>query len=254
MKYLTLIFSAFFILIFFSASTNGQEKSSGVTISIPIADKNAKDGNIISSTAKGYGLSKLPYDSSIFGVITENPSLFIENVNLSDTKPVISIGKAYVLVSTINGEVKANDLITTSTIPGVGQKATVNGFILGVALQDYVEPNKDKVSKILVSVNPKFNASFTEQGNLLQILKSGLDAFPISPLATLRYLLAAIIVATTFILGFVYFGKVARTGVEALGRNPLAGRSITLGILFNLILTLGIMAIGLGIAYLILVL
>ena len=251
MRYLILGISALTLLVLLHAETIAQDTSSGVAISIPITDKNAKDGNIISSTPKGYTLSKLPYDSSIYGVITENPSLFIENINLQGTKPVLSNGKAFVSVSTINGNIKTNDLITSSTIPGVGQKAKVNGFILGVALQNYTEPNKDKIGKILVSVNPKFNAT---QRNLLQIIKSGLDAFPLSPLASLRYLLAAIIVATTFILGFVYFGKVARTGVQALGRNPLAGRSITLGILFNLLLTLGIMSIGLGIAYLILVL
>lgn len=253
MRYLIVAFSIITLIILFSAITNAQDTSSGVAISIPIADKNAKDGSIISSSAKGYALSSLPYDQSVYGVITEHPSVFIENVNLSDTKPVLSQGKAYVLVSTVNGKIKINDLITTSTISGVGQKSTINGFILGVALQDYSEPNKGKIGKILVSINPRFNASFTDQSNLLELLKSGLDAFPISPVASLRYLLAAIIVIITFVLGFMYFGKVARTGVEALGRNPLAGRSITLGIVFNLLLTLAIMAIGLGIAYLILV-
>lgn len=259
MKYSALIKFIFRLTVFIFLLTSpitsyAQEASSGVTISITIIDKNAKDGNIIVSTSKGYALSKIPYDPNIYGVITENPSLFIENINLSDTKPVLSKGKAKVLVSTINGNIKTNDLITTSAIPGVGQKETINGFILGVALQNYTEPNKDKIGKILVSINPRFNGSFTAQGNLLQLLRSGLDAFPLAPLASLRYVLAGIITTITFVLGFMYFGKVARTGVEALGRNPLAGRMIQLSIVLNLLLTLAIMAIGLGIAYLILVL
>jgi len=253
MKYLIIAFAAFTFLIFFSAKTNAQT-SSGVAISIPISDKNAKDGSIISSSTKGYILSSVSYDPSIYGVITEDPSVFIENVNLSGTKPVITSGKAYVTVSTINGEIEVNDFITTSEIKGVGQKAKINGFVLGTALEGYSEPDRNKIGKILVSINPRYNAAFTAQGNLLQLLRSGLDAFPLAPLASFRYILAAIIVIITFVLGFMYFGKVARTGVEALGRNPLAGRSITLGILFNLILTLAIMAIGLAIAYLILVL
>jgi hypothetical protein len=254
MKNLIIAFLAITALIFFFDPTSAQETSSGVTISIPIIDKNAKDGNIISSTPKGYGLSNIPYDSSIYGVISENPSVFIENVNLSDTKPVLSNGKAFVLVSTINGEIKINDLITTSTIRVVGQKATTNGFILGTAMQGYAETDKDKTGKILASINPRYNASYTAQGNLLELLRSGLDAFSLSPLASLRYILAALIAAASFILGFIFFGKVARTGVEAIGRNPLAGRTIQLSIVLNLLLTLTIMAIGLGIAYLILVL
>ncbi|KKW33506.1 MAG: hypothetical protein UY78_C0010G0001, partial [Parcubacteria group bacterium GW2011_GWA1_53_13] len=39
------------------------------------------------------------------------------------------------------------------------------------------------------------------------------------------------------------------TGVEALGRNPLAGRLIEFGVFLNLFLTLGIIAIGIIIAY-----
>jgi len=252
MKYSALI--VFIFLLISPIGAYAQETSSGVAISIPITDENAKDGSIISSSAKGYALSRLAYDLSTYGVVTENPSVFIENVNLEGTKPVLSQGKAYVLVSTVNGEIKANDLIATSTIPGVGQKSTINGFVLGVALESYAEKDKNKTGKILVSINPRYNGSFTAQGNLLQLLRSGLDAFPLSPLVSLRYLLAAIITIITFVLGFTYFGRVARTGVEALGRNPLASRTISLGIVLNLLLTLAIMAIGLGIAYLILVL
>lgn len=253
MRYLiTIILSVFAFLNLFPANTDGQETSSGVTISIPIADKNAKDGNIISSTLKGYALSSLPYDQSVYGVITENPSVFIENINLSDTKPVLSNGKAYVLVSTANGNIKTNDLIATSAIAGVGQKATINGYILGVALQDYAEPNT--IGKILVSVDPRYNGSFIAlRGNILQILRDAPKEALTSPFNFIRYLLAALVALVAFTIGLIYFGKTARSGVEALGRNPLAAKMIQLGILFNLFLTLVIIAVGLGIAYLILV-
>ena len=259
MKYSALIIFIFtFCLlslgILIPQPTYAQGQSSGLAISIPITDKNAKDGSIISSTPKGYALSSLPYDQSIYGVITENPSVFIENINLSDTKPVLSNGKAYVLVSTINGNIKTNDLITTSAIAGVGQKATINGFILGTALQSYTEKDKNKVGKILVSVNPRYNGSFTAlRGNILQILKEAPKEAFVSPFNFFRYLLAALVALAAFMIGLIYFGKTARTGVEALGRNPLAGRMIMLGVLFNLLLTLVIIGVGLAIAYLILV-
>lgn len=255
MKYLIFGFAAFTFLISFSAKTSGQETSSGVAISIPIADKDAKDGSIIASSANGYILTSIPYDPSIFGVITEEPSLFIENAKLSDTKPVVSLGKAYIAVSTINGAIAVNDFVTSSEIKGVGQKATINGFILGTALQNYSEVDPNKIGKIQVSLDPRFNSSFTGfRGNLIELLRDAGGIYTVSPLASFRYLLAALIAIFSFLLGFVYFGRVARSGVEAMGRNPLATRMIQLGIFFNLLLTLGIMTVGFGIAYLILIL
>ncbi len=255
MKYLVILFSALALLMFFSSNTSGEGKPSGVAISIPIADKDAKDGSIISSSAKGYVLSSVPYDPSLYGVITEDPSLFIENKNLHGAKPVITSGKAFVQVSTINGAIRVNDFITSSEIPGVGQKSTLNGFVLGTALQNYSEVDPNKIGKIQVSIHPRFNSAFIGlRGNLIQILRDAGGIYNLSPLASFRYILAAIIAIISFVLGFIYFGKVARTGVEALGRNPLAGRTIQLGIVFNLIITIGIMALGLGIAYLILIL
>lgn len=255
MKYLIIAFAAFAVLISFSANTNGQDKSSGLAISIPITDKDAKDGSIISSSARGYVLTSVPYDPSVYGVITEDPSLFIQNTNLPGTKPVVSSGKAFVAVSTINGAIRVNDFITSSEIPGVGQKASINGFVLGTALQNYSEIDPNKIGKIQVSIAPRFNSAFIGlRGNLIQILRDAGGIYNLSPLASFRYILAAIIAILSFLLGFIYFGRVAKTGVEALGRNPLAGRTIQLGIVFNLIITIGIMALGLGIAYLILIL
>lgn len=242
----------------YAAELQGSDVSSGVAISTPIKDKNAKDGSIIASTPEGYSASKITYDPSIYGVLTLTPAVYIENKGGKDsenTKPVITLGKAFVQVSTINGPIKINDFITTSTIPGVGQKATSNGFIIGTALETYQETDTKKVGKILVSVNPRYNGSFIGiRSNLLQALKDPRNAFALSPLASLRYLLSAFIIIASFVLGFVYFGRVARTGVEALGRNPMASKIIGLGMVLNVGLTMAIIGVGLGLAFLILVL
>ena len=243
--------------------------SSGLAISVPIADKNAKDGSIISSTSKGFTLSNIDYDPSIYGVISQNPALFIEKTaGFSNTKPVMTSGHVQVLVSTSNGAISENDFITTSGVPGVGQKAKINGFIVGTALEKF-NPNKSEcvstrskkldqfvcMGKIMVAVNPHYNgSSIGTRGNIIQVIKDSGNVFSLFPLVSFRYLLAALIAIIAFVLGFIYFGRVARTGVEALGRNPLASRMISLGIFFNLLLTVGIMAIGLAIAYLILIL
>src|SRR3989344_522285 len=258
MKYTALIVVILFLLalgIFSPISIYAQSKSVGTALSVSISDKNAKDGHIIISTPKGYVLTSLAYDSNMYGVLTESPAVFLQNTDEPTAKPVIHNGKVYVLVSSINGKIKKNDFITTSTIAGVGQKADRNGMILGTALEDYANSNPKITGKILVSVNPHFNASFADtKTNVLEVLKNAGDPSTLTQLTSLRYVVAAGIVLVTFGIGFVYFGRVTSRGVEALGRNPLASRMIQINLVLNLILMVVIVIVGLGIGYMILIL
>lgn len=230
--------------------------SAGVAISIDIAGSNIRDGSVVSSSSKGYKLTSNEYDPAIAGVISESPAVAIKNeIRTSTTHEMISNGNAYVLVSSANGNINKNDYLTSSTTPGVAQKATVDGFVLGVALENYSSSNPKSTGKILANIEPHYNATFiTTKTNLIDSIRTTIGSPFLSPLTTLRYLLAALIAILSFILGFVYFGRVVKTGVEALGRNPLAERSILTGIIFNLATTIIIMGIGLGISYLILIL
>jgi F0F1-type ATP synthase membrane subunit c/vacuolar-type H+-ATPase subunit K len=258
MKYAAPIVSAlslFILGVFLPASIYAQDKSVGTAVSVSIIDKNVKDGNLITSTSGGYKLTTIAYDSNVYGVYTESPSVFLQNTADTQTKPVTNSGKASVLVSSINGNIKKNDFITTSTILGVGQKATRNGMILGTALQDYSSSDQKAIGKILVAINPHFNASFEDnKTNILEVLKNASDPTTLTQLTSLRYVLAAVIVLTSFIVGFVYFGRITSKGVEALGRNPLASRMIQGNLILNLGLMVVIVAVGLGLGYLILVL
>lgn len=252
------LFSKHFIQKTQAQQSTGFDASSGVAISVPIKDKNAKDGSIITATPNGYIASTITYDPAIYGVLSLNPATYLINKSgkgATDAKPVITFGKAFVQVSTVNGAIKTNDYITSSNFAGVGQKSTSNGYVIGTALENYNNSDPKKTGKILIVVDPHFNGSFLAvRGNILQSLKSASGATGVTPLTSLRYLIAAIVVIIAFVLGFLYFGRVARSGVEAMGRNPLAGRMIQVGIIMNLLLTVAIIGVGLGIAYLILTL
>lgn len=256
MKYTALIiFITGLVVCLSPISVYAQNTSAGTALSIPITDKNVKDGNIIVATSKGYGLTTTAYDSNVYGVYTEAPAIFLENTDDPQAKPVITSGKAYILVSSINGNIKKNDFITTSTIAGVGQKATRNGMILGTALADYSNSNQKVTGKILVAVNPHFNASFADtKTNVLEVLRNASDPTTLTQATSLRYVVAAGIVLIAFGVGFVFFGRVTSSGVEALGRNPLASRTIQLSLVLNLVLMIVIIIVGLGIGYMILIL
>lgn len=231
--------------------------STGMAAPILVEDENAADGNIISLKDGKYVLSKEAYDGEIFGVISENPAFAVEGEPQEKTKLVITTGNAYVTVTTQGGPIKVGDDITTSTAPGVGQRAENKGNILGTAMENYEEADSAKVGKILVSVSITYNAPLQAvranlRDNLLTFLKLGADAPFIAPLTSLRYILAALSALAAFVFGFIFFGRLAKTSVEAMGRNPLAISSIQMGVIFNFLLTLAIMFVGLGLAYLIL--
>lgn len=252
---LTLVFTSFASAARLVKAGSSENMSSGLAITLPI-DENVKDGAIISLGTKGYTASKITYDPSMVGVIAQNPALSLQSKNDSaKNKLIITSGKVYTLVSTTNGNIKKNDFITSSKIAGVGQKVNTNGFIVGMALDNYSNSNPQKIGKILVSVNPRYNGSFVAlRTDLLSTLRAiGTDLL-IYPLASLRYLLAAVVSIIAFAVGFFYFGRIAKSSVEALGRNPLAGRTIQINTILNLILTIVIIFVGLAIAYLILVL
>lgn len=227
--------------------------STGTGYSIPI-EQESQEGNIISFVNGKYVLSFKEYDSSIFGVVTDEPSTSVEDLNLEKYKLVVNSGESLVTVVNKNGDIRKGDFITTSTLPGVGMKATKSGQVIGTALEDYYATNSDEVGKISVFLNVKSQfISLSGTTNILSALKSGLESPFLTPVITLRYILATLVTGASFVIGFVSFGKISGSSVEALGRNPLAGTSIKRVVFFNFLLTFIIMMGGLFIAYLILI-
>lgn len=232
------------------------QASFGLAVPIEVNSTNPKDGDIISSSPKGYILSTTAYDPGLFGVITTNPALSLENIPASpQAHLVISSGNAYVNVSSSNGTINRFDNVTSSSKPGVGVRATDNGYIIGVALESYGNTNTKLTGKILVSVWPHYVGINTgsSRTNLLKNLQTFAKGGYVTPVDLLRYLLAALMTIIAFVLGFIYFGRVAMKGIESLGRNPMAARTIQLSIVLNVLLAVGIIGIGLAISYFILI-
>jgi len=237
-----------------SASAQTNDISSGVASYITLA-ASVEEGDIIRLTKNGYDLTKTPYDPLVFGVVVENPAVALENTSNPNNKPVLTSGKAYVKVSTANGNIQKGDLIAPSNIPGVGQKATEDGYVLGVAQQSFSAKDPKQIGKILILLNITYApVSSNSTSNLLEIFKLTVSAPYLSPLNALRYVFAALLVIISFVIAVGFFGKVSSIGVEAIGRTPLAGKLIALGVAFHILLALGIIAVGIAIAYFILVL
>lgn len=224
----------------------------GIGQLIQIKDLKAQEGDIVSYNNKGYFLSGKAYDPSIIGVISNLPAVTLEDKVEKNDQYILTSGTALVRVTAANGAIKVGDLISTSKTKGVGQKSTQEGYIIGNALEPY---SAKGVGKIEVSIHPGFNTStITLRTNLLNSFNLALSSPFQSPVNALRYFMAGIIAILALGAGLMFFGRVTSRGIEALGRNPLATTAIIISIIINLVLALGIMAVGIGIAYFVLIL
>ena len=193
----------------------------------------------------------------MFGVVTTTPSVQLVSESTPSGKlqyPVVSSGKIQVRVSSVNGVIKAGDFVTSSEISGVAGKALKSGYVLGTAVDSWEIEDTEQIGVIGVNLGIKpavMSAKATT--NLIGMIKEGVEASFLSPLSALRYVVAGIIATASVVAGLIFFGKVARGGIESIGRNPLAGKMIQFSVVMNVILTAAIMLVGVAIGYLILV-
>ncbi len=231
------------------------QATSGIAFNIPVADSEAKESDIICGSDEGFIRCNNEYDPQIHGVVTENPAISLEAASDEETRLIVTSGIAKVKVSAKNGNITKGGLITSSNTSGVGQLASRNGYVLGTAIDEFSSDNLEDTSLINVAINIHPAAGLAgPRSDLLQVLRQGLQAPLFEPLASLRYILAAAIILMAFTLGFIYFGRVARTGVEAIGRNPLASKIIQFSVVLHILITIVIILAGLGMAYLVLIL
>ncbi len=251
----------FFLVLMFllmmgsSGQVLAQSIDLGVAIPVTVTEGEVPLGSVICNAGDEYVLCNQEFQVEMFGVVVASPAAAIVATNIPNSFSVITSGRAVVRVNASRGAIVQGDLVTSSTTPGIGVKAVKNGFVLGTALEGWESGDPNQVGQIEVSikVHPSLNLQSIGE-NLFETLREGLSVPFLDPLSALRYLAAAVIVVVSFVVGFIYFGRVAKAGVEAIGRNPLAGARIQMAVVVQVLLTLGVGAIGLGLAYLILVL
>ncbi len=223
------------VLVSPPAETGGDRPnlniSGAVATRVPVADGQLEDGDIVSIVNDAYALSRAPYDDAVLGVVSADPVIVVGGSE--GGVPVVTSGQAMVRVSTVNGPIESGDYVTTSAIPGIGMRADAFGKVVGIALARFNAASRDALGRIPVAVSVQY--------------RGGTGVFALS--GVLQSALALTIAFTTMLFGFMYFGRVARGAVDAIGRNPLAARTIEINAAFNFLLTIGMIAIGVVIAY-----
>lgn len=222
---------------------------------LAISDPEAVDGDIVSLGTEEQTLvrSTKSYDERIYGALVENPVMVYRTL---DTLPVTRSGDVYINVTTIGGPITVGDYITSSPIPGKGQKASeLNGYMVGVALtvfdgSDGVPLDHDGKSyssgkvKVTVGIGPASPVVVKAAGGVLGTLRQIVTAilYNISVSRDLekiiRYIIAALVATVIVYTGYRAFGVNITRGIEAIGRNPLAKVTIQSMIIVNVIMLL----------------
>lgn len=242
---------AFFILSTNVTNVYSQDSSFGFSTRHKVKGETVLDGYIVSNSVDGYEVTTEAYQPNMAGVVTERPAIEIANseTETEATYPISSNGESLVWVSLANGEIKQGDYITSSPFEGIGMKATRNGWVVGVALSGTNigenAQNKDTiVTKIKVAINPM--SGFIENNNSNERVSNA------SRPSTTEIVVASIIVLTTILFSLNFFMRLSTSGVEAIGRNPLAFKKIEFGITINVVVGLLIALFGIAIAFYIL--
>lgn len=179
---------------------------------------------------------------------------------------VATFGQYNVLVSTQNGPIKTGDLVSISSLVGVGAKATVsNATILGKALQSFDGKTTSvgsttlngatvQLGRILVDISVAHNPIYqpTVPAGVPRFLAKAAQFVTNKPIGALRLYasLAVFLLSLIAAVSLLYSG--ARNSVRAIGRNPLARHLIMRNLLQIIIIALIVFIIGLLGVYLLL--
>lgn len=238
-------------------STQVLAQSLDVSNVYELADTQAIDGDILTTTDKGLVRSTTPYDTHLFGILqTQSVVVFRRADNKG--QPVSRYGNIQVNASTLNGNINTGDYITSSEIAGKGQKGDRSGYVVGIAFTSLDEKNGQVMDwsgkkvyngKVTVALKIEYAeiSSARSTGSLFNYFNAALFKNVQDPskfAEIFRYIAAGGLVLASFAFGFITFSRSVPKGVEAIGRNPLAEKTIIFSIVLNIILTIITAAVG----------
>lgn len=237
-----------------------QDLARSVASNLEVADTDIKGGDIVAQTDKGIVRANVAYQTAMFGVAVDNPIIVLHD-KTDKTRAITQTGDVIVNVSAKGGGIKPGDFVTSSDIPGVAIRAVESGYVLGIAKTGFTPQGSEVINgsnatgTITVYVNIHFHASkVSDLGNsfvrIFRAFAGGVeDNSQFSSI--IRYVLGAIVALVSFIVAFFFFGRNVKSGIDAMGRNPLARSTIQFNMMMNLGFTGAVVLVGLFVAFMI---
>jgi hypothetical protein len=269
-KLLALLLSVAGISLLAVASVAAQSVTQGY-----LSDQTLQNGMIVRlkpGDAKKIEALKQSNAADMFGIVVSNSAA---PVSLSDPTTqqtfVATFGKYNVLVSDQDGPINAGDFISVSAVDGVGMRASNDQqIVLGKAIGNFTG-NGDAESKITVTDstgakhdinlkrigvdisvahNPNYSGDTT--AGVPHFLSKAVQLVTRKPVTALRlYAALGVLGLSIGVAGGVIYAGV-RTGMTAVGRNPLAKKAITRNLIAVIMIAIVVVLIGCIAVYLLL--
>ncbi len=128
----------------FSHGIQTQTGAYDIAEEFPTWDYSIEAGDIVVASYSGNELiekSNSPYQKNLIGVVSTKPAVVLRSDQTGEMELVSLAGRVPIKVSTENGAIAVGDFITSSSIAGVGMKATQPGRVIGKALENFDPEN-----------------------------------------------------------------------------------------------------------------
>lgn len=238
------------------AQSSNDLTALGIAQRVVIPGDPIPSGSLITYRDGQYKLTTEAYDPFMFGVVNSTPAIEFTYDTADETYvPLLTAGTMPVRVTAKNGPINVGDRLTSSDVPGVAMVADKSGISVGVAQEAFAPSDPNQEGMIITTLDIKFTLprAITDQQKVQSKL---LDAVNLSTIAALedpveafRFVLAGVILLGSVAFAFLTFGRSAQNGILALGRNPLASKAISLGLVLNILLSIVIIGSGVATAW-----
>ncbi len=232
-------------LVFGITQAAGAQQSSSAIAQGFQADTTKGDvvaGTLVSlksGSSRSVELATMASAGYLVGVVDKNPLVTISDDD-QEAQVVLS-GTTSVLVSDINGPIRAGDKITVSPVAGVGMLATADSQIVGTAQADFKSNTTEQVSdkigekhtihigRVPIQVGIAY---YQAPGSnfLPPFIQSVANSVAGRQVSLIRILFCSVLMLLSFISVAVLVYTSVRAAITSLGRNPLAARAIRKGL------------------------
>lgn len=205
--------------------------------------------------------------ATITGVVANPEESFVSYSSTSTTAlDVATSGAVVVNVSTINGDIKAGDQLTSSPISGFAMKASSSGKVIGRALVDFSRstngaqirtvndvnnrPTEVGIGQIALAVEiSDWAGPSGAQNALVENLRSIGGQVAGKQVSASSAVIAAMVLAVGILVsGIVLFSSVSAS-MHSLGRNPLSHKIIRRSLTQVIMIVVVLLSVSVVVAY-----
>lgn len=229
-------------------------------------DPDAVAGALVSLDSKDgktVVLAESKNDDRLIGILVEPDSSSIAVSVGTNLAQVATSGRVIALVSTLNGDIKAGDVLVLSAVRGVGARSVPGGKIVGVAQDEFnaksegatirsIKDNKGEPHDVAFGTIPiviTIGSEVVSEDNVGGDVLGWLGVIAGKRVPNVRIALAGIVAIITLTTVSVMIYSSVRNTIYGISRNPLAKQSIFEALGQVLLMVLVVASLGIIIVY-----